>query len=219
MPRDPEYFQQSRPEMRAFLPASHPRVLEIGCGEANFSAVLPGIEELWGVEPDRIAADSASTRMQRVLVGNYQDIEAQLPDSHFDLVIACDVIEHMPDHDAFLRRIKAKIAPGGCLVGSVPNVRYYKNLFDTLVLKDWHYKDAGILDRTHMRYFTQKSLARSLGESGYRIDRIRPINATVGFASPRTAVYSLFAVALVAASLGHQRDVPFMQIGFRATPA
>ncbi len=48
------------------------------------------------------------------------------------------------------------------MVGSVPNVRYFKNLFDLLVLRDWDYKDSGVLDRTHLRYFTLKSLRRSL---------------------------------------------------------
>ena len=99
----------------------------------------------------------------------------------------------MADHDAFLRRVKQKISPGGVIVGSVPNVRYFKNLFDTLVLKDWDYKDAGILDRTHLRYFTLKSLSRSLRETGYSIDAIRAINPNIRIRSTcvRTCIHCL----------------------------
>jgi 2-polyprenyl-3-methyl-5-hydroxy-6-metoxy-1,4-benzoquinol methylase len=219
MTEDREYFGHVRPEMHQFIPDRRRAVLDIGCGEGRFAASIPGVEELWGVEPDAKSAAMAATFMHKVLHGLYDDIEPELPDGYFDVVICNDVIEHMIDHDSFLNRIKKKIAPGGVIVGSVPNVRYFKNLFDTLILKDWDYKDEGILDRTHLRYFTVKSLTRTLLANGYQIDLIRPINANIRLRSSlRDNIYSIFGSALVLASLGHSRDVAYMQIAFRGRP-
>lgn len=128
-------------------------------------------------------------------------------------------MEHMTGHEEFLSRVKRKIAPGGSIVGSVPNVRYFKNLFDILILKDWDYKDDGILDRTHLRYFTSKSLSRSPEATGYNIDILRPINGNIRIRySLRQNMYSIFGLALVTATLGHSRDAKYLQIAFRGRP-
>lgn len=219
MPDAGSYFGHSRPEMQQFIPLRRGKVLEIGCGEGHFTASIPGVAETWGIEPDASAAKAAAGRLGRVLTGTYEHSESQIPDAYFDVVICNDVIEHMADHDAFLQRIKHKIACGGAIVGSVPNVRYFKNLFDTLVLKDWHYKNEGTLDRTHLRFFSAKSLARSLQANGYRIEMLQPINPNIRIRSTiRENIYSLFGAALVVLSLGHSRDVACLQIAFRGVP-
>jgi 2-polyprenyl-3-methyl-5-hydroxy-6-metoxy-1,4-benzoquinol methylase len=219
MPPDRAYYGYRREEMRALLPVRRSRVLEIGCGEGRFSTAIDNVTELWGVEPDPDAAAAAARSMQRVLSGTYGTVHAELPDRHFDLVICNDVIEHMADHDAFLVAIKQKIAPGGVLVGSVPNVRYFKNMLDLLVLKDWHYKGSGILDRTHLRFFTAKSLRRSLINAGYNIDVLRGINANLRFQPDlRHVMYAVFGALVIACTAGHSGDIRYMQIAFRAKP-
>ncbi len=211
-----EYFGHARPEMMAFIPERRRTVLDIGCGEGRFSKSITGTEELWGVEPDPKSAGIAQAHMHTVLLGTYDEAEQRLPDSYFDVVICNDVIEHMPDHEAFLRQIRKKIAPGGVIVGSVPNVRYFKNLFDTLVLRDWDYKEEGVLDRTHFRFFTLKSLERTLTKSGFSVDVLKPINPNIRLRpSLRENIYSLFGLAAVALSLGHSRDVAYLQLAFR----
>jgi SAM-dependent methyltransferase len=214
-----EYFGHIRSEMLQFLPDRRRTVLDIGCGEGRFAASIAGVEELWGIEPDAKAAATAARVMHRIHNRLYDEVEPELPDDYFDLVVCNDVIEHMTDHDSFLRSIKNKIAPGGVIVGSVPNVRYFKNLFDTIVLKDWDYKDEGILDRTHLRYFTIKSLDRSLRGAGYEVDLIRPINDNLRIRSSlRENIYFIFGALLVLTSLGHSRDTAYMQIAFRGRP-
>ena len=215
----PAYYQQQRRDMRGYLPENPRRVLEIGCGEGAFSASIVGAKEKWGVEPNTAAAQIAAGRLDHVLTGRFDTVSDQLPRQHFDLVVCNDVIEHMEDHDRFLRDIRAHIAEGGVLVGSVPNIRNYKILFDLLFLGDWRYQDSGIMDRTHLRFFTQSSLRRSLVQAGYRIEILRGMNGSL---SPGRAKWAwprfVFGCLWIGLTLGTARDIIPAQFGFRATP-
>ena len=213
----PAYYQQQRHDMRAYLPENPRRVLEVGCGEGGFSAGIQGAAEKWGIEPNPVAAGVAAGRLDRVLTGRFDDVAGALPRGYFDLIVCNDVIEHMEDHDRFLRDIRAHIAEGGVLVGSVPNMRNYKVLFDLLFLKDWRYQDSGIMDRTHLRWFTKTGLHRSLSESGYDIEILRGMNGSL---SPGRAKWAwprfLFGCLWIGLTLGTARDIIHAQFGFRA---
>ena len=111
--------------MAFMIPTDIHKVLEIGCGKGNFKTHFPDSIEYWGVEPNAEARAEAEQRFHKVLAGLYDDVEAELPEQYFDLIVCNDVIEHMPDHDAFLEQIKRKLAPGGRLLISIPNVRYF----------------------------------------------------------------------------------------------
>jgi 2-polyprenyl-3-methyl-5-hydroxy-6-metoxy-1,4-benzoquinol methylase len=211
MESDPKaYFRHERREVAEFLPREYRRVLEVGCGEGVFSAHLKAPCEYWGIEPSAGAAARASRKLYRVLGGTYQEVYGQLPDHYFDLVICNDVIEHLPDHDEFLRAIQRKMDAGGRLVGSIPNVRYVWNLYGLLVEKDWRYADEGTLDRTHLRFFTEKSWRRTLAEHGFLVEELRGINESTG------AIWSKVLKLIEAGTLGHYRDIKFLQFGFRA---
>jgi 2-polyprenyl-3-methyl-5-hydroxy-6-metoxy-1,4-benzoquinol methylase len=180
------YFQATRPEMTQFLPDKYHRVLEVGCGEGNFRSNLELKHEYWGVEQDPRAASEANKKLDSVLVGEYQQVEADLPDNYFDLIICNDVIEHMEHHVDFMLNIKNKLAQGGSLVISIPNVRLLSNLNHILFARDWQYCEAGTLDRTHLRFFTKKSLTRLLNETHWRIELIKGINRYGGrYGGPR----------------------------------
>ena len=219
-PIDPDYHDHVRPEMRAFLPARLRRVLEVGCSRGRFGASLTEAEEVWGIEPDAAAAHIAATRLHKVFKGTFDAARPELPRGYFDLVVCNDVIEHMPDHDSFLRDIKDHIAPGGALVGSIPNVRHYRNLINVALLRDWEYEAFGILDRTHLRFFTEKSLRRTLEQAGFHIERFGGINSGIAFRwSAGPLFFWLAAHGLIVLSLGAQSDIRHLQFGFRAVSA
>jgi len=164
------YYEGIRPEVVKFIPSLYSKVLEIGCGEGNFHTHINQKCEYWGVEPFQAAAKIASSRLFKVLTGTYEEVYDQLPDSYFDLVICNDVIEHMLDYGAFFQTIKHKMKKGSFIIGSIPNVRFFPNLTELLIEKDWEYKDSGILDRTHLRFFTEKSLKRTFIEHEFIIE-------------------------------------------------
>ncbi len=211
------YYQSDRPEMAGFLPEKYSHVLEIGCGEGCFTRHLAASCEVWGVEMHNGAAAEAAEKMFKVIPGDYRQVAGQLPDRYFDLVVCNDVIEHMHDHDWCLESIKTKMAPGASLVGSIPNVRYFPLLFQLLIRKDWNYEEAGILDRTHLRFFTEKSLKRTLNQHGFVIEKFRGMRSPVREPlSLKTIMASIMIWAIIVASLGFCRDVRILQYGFQA---
>ncbi|HEY1089771.1 MAG TPA: class I SAM-dependent methyltransferase [Burkholderiaceae bacterium] len=198
------YFSNTRAEMLPYFPLREGRVLEVGCGEGVFSAQLkqelPSLE-VWGVEPDAEAVRKASARLDKVLPGFFE-ARADLPAASFDCLVFNDSLEHMPDHMKALHLAHSLLHPGGFLVASIPNVLYWPHVQHYLIKSDWKYEDKGILDRTHLRFFTRKSLQRDLVQAGFSIERLEGINScdvTLKFKALR-----LFFPRQMA-------DMPFMQ--------
>ena len=181
----PGYFSHPRPQMRAFVPAGARRILDVGCGDGGFAAGLRAERdkagaalEIWGVELDEQAADRAAAHLDRGLPGAAETRVAELPDRWFDCVVINDVLEHLAWPENLLRSLHRVLAPGGCLVTSIPNVRYIHNVWDLVVHGDWEYGDEGILDRTHLRFFTRASMRTLLEGAGWTIRRQQGINPT-----------------------------------------
>ena len=170
------YSANLRSEVSFFLPEGYSRVLEIGCSDGAFRKNLLASHEYWGVEPNHRAAAAAGHSLDKVLTGFYNEVADKLPDHYFDLVICNDVIEHMADPDSFLEAIKAKMTANASLVGSIPNVRHISNLKSLLIGKDWQYEDAGILDRTHLKFFTEKSLRSLFAAHQFEVEQLSGMN-------------------------------------------
>lgn len=174
------YFSQRRVELVDFIPLQTRRFLDVGCGEGSFGAALKQTRpvEVWGIEIMPESAALARQRIDHVLTGDIMGVLEKLPDSHFDCISFNDVLEHTVDPYSLLRKIKRKIAPQGVIVSSIPNVRYFRNLFNIVVRGEWRYEEAGIMDKTHLRFFTRKSIAEMFASLGYRILRFEGINPT-----------------------------------------
>ena len=172
------YFIEKRQEMLGFIPADSKSVLDVGCGAAEFSAPLKEKlgAEVWGIEVNAEAAKLAASKLDKVIVCGAEEAIDALPDDHFDCVIFNDVLEHMVDPHSVLHTIKPKLSGHGVVVCSIPNVRHIGVLFELVVLKNWKYRDHGVLDRTHLRFFTKMSIASMFDECGYEIHSLQGIN-------------------------------------------
>lgn len=203
-----EYYQNSREDLIPFLPEKYLRVLEIGCGEGNFWNLLNQDEtlEIWGIEPNSNAATVARTKAHQLFECLFDECINEIPDNYFDLIICNDVIEHMPDHDRFFEQIKTKMASKGHLIGSLPNVRYYPVMRSLIFKKDWPYEDAGVLDRTHLRFFTNKSMRRCFEEHEFNIIKLAGVNSPGRF--------KFFILFLNILLLGTAMDSKYQQYGF-----
>jgi 2-polyprenyl-3-methyl-5-hydroxy-6-metoxy-1,4-benzoquinol methylase len=147
------------------------RVLDIGCGTGAWVPALraKGAQSLVGIEFATDAADRAERVYDRIIRRPVENVElADLGGQPFDTIIAADVIEHLVDPWRELRRWTEWAAPGGQLVVSVPNVRYFK-IVGSLIQGRFDYSDApGLMDRTHLRWFTRRSLTHDLEAAGWR---------------------------------------------------
>jgi 2-polyprenyl-3-methyl-5-hydroxy-6-metoxy-1,4-benzoquinol methylase len=208
---DPAYYARMRPEMLPFVPADAHRVLELGCGEGAFAATVKQrtAAEVWGIEFNADAARQAAAVLDRVLVGDADGQIAELPDSYFDVVICNDVLEHLVNPVVTLQTLRQKMQPGGVVVASIPNIRYMPALTQIVLRRDFPAVEHGVFDRTHLRFFTRKSIARTFETAGFRLQRIKGINA----------YYGPLALALTTLTLGYFADGFYLQYACVASPA
>ena len=210
-----DYYALLRSEVADFVPAKYSKVLEIGCARGRFRSNLSSVCEYWGIEPTVENAREAEKRLSRVLIGRYEDVESELPDNYFDLIICNDVIEHMTDENAFLSSIRVKMASNGNLIGSIPNVRYVRTLLELLAMKDWRYRDSGILDRTHLRFFTEKSLKRLFDQHQFSIVEFHGINSVCSKGLSMKSVFAnVIMLGVQILTLGYYSDIKYLQFGF-----
>lgn len=182
-----EYFECERQEMIAYVPKHTRTVLEVGCGAGAFGRTLKQNRqvEFWGIEPDHSAAQYAERFLDRVLVGLYPD-GVELPQGYFDCVVFNDVLEHMIDPWTALKQTHDLLTAQGCVVASVPNIRYLTFLYKLVVRGEWEYIANGLLDKTHLRFFTKKSMIKMFNDTGYEVLHINGI-----YANPRWQVKAL----------------------------
>lgn len=173
-----DYFSQYRAEMMKYIPDNAGTILDIGCGDGVFGYGLKKRfnSEVWGIEIIGPCAEKAKERLDRVMVGDIEIDEFDLPKEYFECIICNDVLEHLKDPWSVLRRLKNNLKTNGYLIASIPNVRYYKNIKRLLLSKDWNYESYGILDFGHLRFFTQKSILSMFDECGYSVITIEGIN-------------------------------------------
>lgn len=174
------YYDCLRPEMMEFIPPYCKKTIEFGCSNGNFSMDIKKHfnTESWGVDINPDASKKAAQVLDKVIMGDANIALEQLPKNYFDLVICNDFLEHIIDPTSFLKKIKPYVTDSAILVCSLPNVRYWKNLRELIFEKDWRYRERGILDSTHLRFFTKKSIIRMLNESGLNPKVIKGINPT-----------------------------------------
>ncbi|MDO9254166.1 MAG: class I SAM-dependent methyltransferase [Bacteroidales bacterium] len=176
------YIYQSRKEMLDFVPQSCLKILEVGCGDGSFSVQLKDRKdtEVWGVEMHEESASIALQRLDKVLCGNFLELmETQkLPANYFDCIVFNDVLEHFLNYDEILSGIKKLLKVNAYVVTSLPNFRYVGNLWEIIIRKDFQYKSSGVLDYTHYRFFTAKSIQRMYSESGFEVRKSYGINGT-----------------------------------------
>jgi SAM-dependent methyltransferase len=174
-----EYYSQARSEMLKFLPDDIERVLEIGCAEGNFGCLVKKIKgiEVWGVEISEEAAQKAMGKLDHVLIGSIENDELDIPLNYFECIVFNDVLEHLAYPWFVLEDMKKYLKGDGYVVASVPNVRYFHNVKNLILNEDWEYEDKGILDKTHLRFFTVKSLRRMMEKCNYKVIAIEEINS------------------------------------------
>jgi 2-polyprenyl-3-methyl-5-hydroxy-6-metoxy-1,4-benzoquinol methylase len=171
------YFDTLRDEIEPLVPDNPTMVMDVGCGAGITSRWLkqirPNITTI-GVEIDASVASIAASVVDSVLVADLNQGIGALADyeGRIELLLLLDVLEHLLDPWTRLTELKRLLAPTGVVIASIPNVRNLKVLAPLLFKGDWRYQSSGILDRTHVRFFTRRTVLELLSGAGYEIQRL-----------------------------------------------
>lgn len=192
-----DYYTNPRADVLPFVPDGLERVLDVGCASGHFGASLKPTKakEVWGIELNAEVAEHAKPRLDRVFVGDALEIVPTMPNANFDAVTFTDVLEHLAWPEEALRAVAPKLAPGGVVIASLPNIRHWNALWEIVMDGEFRYREEGIFDRTHLRFFTKKSIPDLFDRAGYRIERLEGINPNPGrkFALLNTLFLNKFA--------------------------
>ena len=170
------YFTGIRRDYVSELPLNpRARILEVGCGagETGSLALSQGRCTMYcGIEICPEAADKAAKRISQVLVGNVEALELPWGAETFDALILSEVLEHLADPWAALRKLWALLKPGAPVFASSPNVSNL-GVIRMLLRGEWALADFGTMDRTHLRWFTPNSYRGLFESCGYHVDSVR----------------------------------------------
>lgn len=162
-----------REDLLRYIPKNSKRVLDVGCSIGTLGKALKemGVQEVVGIEIDPTAASIASRWLDKVITGSADNIdlsEYSFPKKYFDCIVYGDILEHCIDPWTIVRDHKRYLSDKGVIIVSIPNIRHFTVIFN-LLLGDFPYRERGIQDKTHLRWFTKKTLIQMFKENGYDV--------------------------------------------------
>jgi SAM-dependent methyltransferase len=180
------------------------RVLDVGCddGFAGRDLLKDGFE-VWGIDRNPVTLRKAARYYQQTILADIES-ELPLPEGPFDVIIFADILEHLTNPATVFRHFTELLAPDGLVIVSVPNVaHWYVRL--SLLGGRFEYADRGILDRTHVRFFTLRTARRFLEDAGFTVEALEtttvPLPLVWGSTAPGRPLFFLHTLGFRVARL------------------
>jgi 2-polyprenyl-3-methyl-5-hydroxy-6-metoxy-1,4-benzoquinol methylase len=151
------------------------RVLDVGAATGYLAEVLVARGcRVTGIELDPDAARQAERYCDRVIVGDLEnmDLDAGIGEDRFDVIVFGDVLEHLKDPQRVLSRFGTFIGPAGYAVASIPNIAH-ASVRLALLQGEFRYRSLGLLDNTHLTFFTRETVEQLFEEAGFLISELR----------------------------------------------
>lgn len=171
------YFTGARRTFLDLLPLNpHGRLLEVGCGNGNTAAsALAEGKCGWacGIELCEGPAAQARMKLNRVIVGDIEHMSLDLSPASFDILLMSEVLEHLRDPGSVLLKLRPLLKPGAMVLAGSPNVCHFSVLL-MLLRGRWDYQPEGVMDETHLRWFSPATYRRLFEISGYVVDHVGP---------------------------------------------
>ena len=165
------YYAGNRPELLKLIPPGTKTLLDVGCGEGGLGLAAKKQFDLTFVAGVELFPEAAAKA--REVLDDVPDINIELsglpyPDKKFDCIICGDVLEHMVDPWMVLRRLHRVLSDTGILIASIPNIANLR-VIKKMLHDTFEYESFGILDKTHLRFFTLHTIRTMLNDSGFEI--------------------------------------------------
>jgi 2-polyprenyl-3-methyl-5-hydroxy-6-metoxy-1,4-benzoquinol methylase len=165
-----ELYDNHNPRIVEFY-AGEKNILDIGCGSGLLGKTIKTANKeavVFGIDYAEAAREAASKALDRYDTVDLDNQELPTYDRKFDLIIIADVLEHLKRPDQLLARLHGVLAPQGIVLISVPNVAHFR-IRKTLLAGRFRYTDTGILDRTHLKFFTRETLFGLVSSCGFKV--------------------------------------------------
>jgi 2-polyprenyl-3-methyl-5-hydroxy-6-metoxy-1,4-benzoquinol methylase len=150
-------------------------VLDVGCATGKNGELLRHRygSQVTGIEFDSGMASLARDKLFAVHLAdlNKTSLSELLPSARYDLIVFGDVLEHLIDPWTTLSQARSLLKDGGTILTSLPNVGHYSTLLSLLLFRRWPYRERGIHDRTHLRFFTRRNLLELYAQAGLTMRR------------------------------------------------
>ena len=162
--------KDKRDDLLLLVPLHVKNVLDVGCGSGILGAKLrkKGIEVV-GIEKDEQAYAQARGKINKAILADVEELDLSYPVGYFDCILFADILEHLRDPVSILMKYGKYLNDKGFVIASIPNVRYYKIILRLLFGGTWDYVDKGILDVTHIRFFTLVNMKELFIKAGYSV--------------------------------------------------
>lgn len=166
------YYKYKRFDLLGYFPErKFESLLDIGCGEKEFGFLAKkkfNINYVEGVEINNEVALKASLKLDKVFIGDITEyLKKSSNINKFDVIVFGDVLEHLIDPWLVLKQIKKILSENGIVIASIPNLSI--DAIKYIIFDKWLYTDAGLLDRTHLRFFTRATIYEMFESAGYTI--------------------------------------------------
>ena len=165
-----DYYHFVRQEIKPLLPNTCNRILEVGAGAGATLRWLKGRypkAETTAVEINTALLGELKQNADIAIIGPIDETLSQL--KRYDLILLLDVLEHLADSTTTLRTLSKLLSPGGRVIVSVPNIAHLSVSVPLLLFRRFNYHDAGILDRTHLRFFVEDTAIKLLNDANLRV--------------------------------------------------
>lgn len=152
------------------IPQNAGRILDVGCATGDLTSGFKDRgAEVVGLERCEQSYHEAKKKLSKVFLADIENFNIPYPEEYFDCILYADVLEHLVDPLAILKEHKQYLKEDGFIIASIPNVRYYKLIIRLVFAGVWDYMNSGILDKTHLRFFTLVNIKELFLEAGYKI--------------------------------------------------
>ena len=181
--KEANYFSYARREILPLLPPKFARVFELGCGDGSTLRMIKSqfdVSFCAGLDIDDRSIAIARQHLDLAVSGNIEFTDPPDAVRDIDVILCLDVLEHLVDPWRVVKMLHERLSGRGIIIASIPNVRYFRVSLPLLFNASWELADAGILDRTHLRFFVKKTAVDLMTSSGLHFHQLQPLGLESG---------------------------------------